>query len=195
MAGLAHELLADLRNVLLDCGPLASASDLRAVFVDQRIKPWRDNLPDASSTTSRMDVVISYLIDRRNRGGENALLLFLQVLRDRANKEEACYDELVAMVERLGEALDQFGAAASPQPISQTPSGSVDLVRLHENLAHYFSAEDLQTLCFGLNVDFDDLPGEGKRAKARELVMYMERRGRTADLISRAKKDRPHVSW
>lgn len=195
MAGLAHELLADLRNVLLDCGPLASASDLRTVFVDQRIKPWRDNLPDASSTTSRMDIVISYLIDRRNRGGENALLLFIQVLRDRANKEEACYDELVAMAERLEEALAQPGAAASPQLISQTPPGSVDLVRLHENLAQYFSAEDLQTLCFGLNVDFDDLPGEGKGAKARELVMYMERRGHTADLIAKARKERPHISW
>lgn len=193
MVGLAHELLADLRNVLLDCGPFVSTSDLRAVFVDQRIKPWRDNLPDASSTTSRMDVVISYLIDRHNRSGENALLLFVQVLRDRANKEETCYDELAAMVERLGGSLDQ--TSAPPQPSPPTLSGPVDLVCLHENLVQYFSIEDLQTLCFGLNVDFDDLPGEGKGAKARELVTYMERRGRTADLIAKARKERPHISW
>ncbi len=200
MAGLSHELLADLRNVLLDCGPFYSAADLRAVFVDERIRPWRDNLPEASNTTGRVDAVVSYLIDRRNRSGESALLLLVQVLRDRANKSEDCYDRLDAMAGRLERTLNQLNqlaAAATPTHHSPppAPSASVDLVRLYQLLDKTFSLEELRTLCFSLGIEFDDLTGDGKGAKTRELVMYMHRRGRIADLIAKAKQERPHVSW
>jgi len=34
----------------------------------------------------------------------------------------------------------------------------------------HFDAEELRTLCADLCVDYDNLQGEGKAAKARELV-------------------------
>jgi len=45
-----------------------------------------------------------------------------------------------------------------------------------------FSKEELRDLCFDLGVKYDDLPGEGAAAKAREVVKYLERQCRIPDL-------------
>jgi len=69
------------------------------------------------------------------------------------------------------------------------------LVRLRETLAAYFDAGELRTLCFDLGVDYDDLPGEGKGNKARELIAYLERRDRLPELVRMCQGLRPHVAW
>jgi len=195
VAGLSKELLADLRATLLNCGPFYSGRALQALFVDERLRPWRNNLPDADSNAGRVDAVISYLIDRRNRRGENALWLLAQVLRDHTDPEDACHNQLDRIAQRLQQELNrpvqEPEIADPPEPVG----GPVNLGRLHELLAQHFSLEELRTLCFRLGLDIADLPGEGKSAKARELVTYMERRGRTAELIAAEKRERPHIDW
>ena len=69
------------------------------------------------------------------------------------------------------------------------------LVRLRETLAEYFDAGELRTLCFDLGVDYDDLPGEGKANKARELIAYLERRDRLSELVHVCERQRPNVTW
>lgn len=69
------------------------------------------------------------------------------------------------------------------------------LIRLRQILDTYFNAGDLRTLCFDLSVDYDSLPGEGKANKARELVAYLERRGRIPELVALGRQQRPNVSW
>jgi len=69
------------------------------------------------------------------------------------------------------------------------------LVQLREMLTTYFDAGELHTLCFDLEVDYDDLPGEGKVDKARELIAYLERRDRIPELVSVCQGLRPHVPW
>lgn len=195
MAGISGELLSDLRETLLACGPFYSSSELRTVFVDARLQPWRNNLPDAGSNTGRVEAVISYLIDRHNRHGDNALYLLVQVLRDRTDPEDACYDRLAVIGQRVERELKPSTPAKGSEPSAPAVNEPVDLVRLHELLAKHFNDQELRTLCFRLGLDIADLPGEGKSAKARELVTYMERRGRIADLIAQAKRERPHVNW
>jgi len=56
-----------------------------------------------------------------------------------------------------------------------------------------FNWEELRTLCQDLRVDFDSLPGEGKEAKARELVAYMDRHSRLDDLVAILKRERPRA--
>jgi hypothetical protein len=56
-----------------------------------------------------------------------------------------------------------------------------------------FSEEELKTLCFRLTIDFDSLPGVGRESKARELLMYLHRRQKIADLIRMIDKHRPDV--
>ena len=53
-----------------------------------------------------------------------------------------------------------------------------DVAELYQLLIQRFNLQELQDLCFDLGVDFEDLGGTGRKAKARELVQYMQRRGR-----------------
>lgn len=55
--------------------------------------------------------------------------------------------------------------------------------RLYQSLIDRFSKEELRTLCFDLGVEYEDLPGEGRAAKARELVAHLDRRDRLSELI------------
>lgn len=47
--------------------------------------------------------------------------------------------------------------------------------RLHQTLVNVLDLEELITLCFYIGVDYDSLRGEGKAAKARELIKRQER--------------------
>jgi len=69
------------------------------------------------------------------------------------------------------------------------------LVQLLENLVLYFDLEELHTLCFDLGVDYDALRGEGKEAKARELLALLDRGGRISEFIQACTRRRPNVSW
>lgn len=53
-----------------------------------------------------------------------------------------------------------------------------------DRLSDALNQEEARTLCFDLGVDYADLPGEGRVAKLRELVVLLERRGRIPELLS-----------
>ena len=69
------------------------------------------------------------------------------------------------------------------------------LTDLHLKIVEHFDDEELRTLCFDVNVDYDNLRGQGKEAKARELIDFMQRQGRLPDLIQACCKTRPRVNW
>jgi hypothetical protein len=66
-------------------------------------------------------------------------------------------------------------------------------VALHRLIDQHFDKEELRTLCYGLDVDYDGLRGEGKTAKARELVALMERHGRVTELETAVRRARPGI--
>jgi hypothetical protein len=70
-----------------------------------------------------------------------------------------------------------------------------DLVQLKRILAKRFDTEELKTLCFDLQVKYDDLPGEGKSNKARELLTHLARRNRIPDLLDVGGEQRPDIDW
>ena len=55
------------------------------------------------------------------------------------------------------------------------------LTQLRQRLGP-LSKEELRDMCFDLGVKYDDLPGGGAAAKARELVDYLERHCGIPDL-------------
>ena len=61
---------------------------------------------------------------------------------------------------------------------------SHDTTANRPRLEEQFDLEELRTLSMDLGVDFDNLRGEGKAAKARELVLYLQRRGRLDALVA-----------
>ena len=66
---------------------------------------------------------------------------------------------------------------------------------LRKKLVDRLNEQELRDLCFDLRVDYEALPAEGKAGKARELVSYLERRGRIPELIKKCSALRPDVSW
>ena len=69
------------------------------------------------------------------------------------------------------------------------------LVKLHDLLTEHFDASELQGLCFQLGLDYDELPGSTKPDKARELILYLNRRRRIHELVEAGKTLRPTVQW
>ena len=69
----------------------------------------------------------------------------------------------------------------------------VNLKTLRDALDNGYSDGELRDLCLELNLDYEDLPGDGQAAKARELVLFCKRRGLLAALVERVMRDRPHL--
>jgi len=67
--------------------------------------------------------------------------------------------------------------------------------KLHARLLHYFDVEELRDLCFHLGVEYDDLRGEGRKGKARELLKFCARDGKIEELLTAIQERRPQVDW
>jgi hypothetical protein len=94
MNGLPSYLIRELNQTLFKCGPFDSDRDLRAVFEDERIAPWRNDIPEAYDRRQRVTLFVSKFHDRRNILGQSVLVLFLQALHDQAIEEDACHQQL-----------------------------------------------------------------------------------------------------
>jgi nucleoside phosphorylase len=70
----------------------------------------------------------------------------------------------------------------------------VDFAKVHQLLIESYNLEELRTLCLQLSVPFDDLGGEGRQAKAREMLLWMNRRGRLDDLVAALAYQQPTAS-
>lgn len=112
--------LTRLRRVLQSCGPFNSDRALQSVFVDTRLSPWANNVPEAESASARVDALISYLLLRQNSQGENALLLFLQVLRDRTNPNDNCARQLDGVINLLMDRVSTPSSAPPAKYVSET---------------------------------------------------------------------------
>lgn len=78
--GLPASTLGALRQTLLLCDEFESQRRLRAVFSAHELRPWQGGLPEADSMSERVELTISYLLEKRNRQGQGALPLLLQAL-------------------------------------------------------------------------------------------------------------------
>jgi Effector-associated domain 7 len=70
-----------------------------------------------------------------------------------------------------------------------------DQAELRTRLEQYFSVEELRTICFDMSMEYDNLPGEGKAGKCRELILELDRKGRISELNDELKKQRPKMTW
>lgn len=94
MPAISPELNNRLHEVLARCPQFDSAAQLHSVFVDERISPWRDAIPEAGSRSERIAALIAVLHDRANTQGQSALVLFLQALADTYPPGDALHQEL-----------------------------------------------------------------------------------------------------
>ncbi|MBN2002845.1 MAG: ATP-binding protein [Anaerolineae bacterium] len=87
-------LLSQIRSTLARSPYFADNAILQTLFIDPRIKPWRDTIPTTPTVAARVDALIDTLHERRTARGESALSLFLQVLAASISPADACHNEL-----------------------------------------------------------------------------------------------------
>jgi hypothetical protein len=80
-------------------------------------------------------------------------------------------------------------------PLGEDTQQQQHLIRFRQILDERFDVGELRTFCFDLGIDYDNLPGERKADKARELVSYLERHNRLPHLVALGKVRRPDISW
>lgn len=84
----------------------------------------------------------------------------------------------------------QLAMTVTSRPLG---NGEVNLVQLRQALDDGYNDSELRDLCFELGIDYEDLPGDGQSAKARELVLYARRHGLLAQLVEKVMRERPQL--
>jgi hypothetical protein len=64
------------------------------------------------------------------------------------------------------------------QEVKSQATSNIEPVGILHLLTEKFSTAELKTLCYEFKVDYDDIAGETKKDKARELILHLKRRDR-----------------
>jgi len=86
-------------------------------------------------------------------------------------------------------AKDRFDIVTFVNAAQAALKSTVDAAALRQVLDDRFDLEEMKNLCSDLDVDFDNLRGEGK--KAREVIAYCRRHGRLPELVKAIARLRP----
>ena len=89
-------------------------------------------------------------------------------------------------------------AVTSVQPVVAASDDATHRRRLRElrqQLEAAMDDEELATLCYDLGVDYENLKGNNKQARARELLLHCERTGKLSELTELCRAMRPNLTW
>jgi hypothetical protein len=112
------------------------------------------------------------------------------------------HDTYREVFQRLLRDLKSDKKAPTPTAVITPPSRTYhpleldeERIKLKEILATKFNDSELRDLYYDLNVDYDDVPGETKSDKARELVAYFDRHrpGGASTLAEYVRDKRPYA--
>lgn len=113
--------------------------------------------------------------------------------------------DLVGLMQRRGRLQELALAILDARPTvnfayrqkEATPPTSVvpiDSTTLRQWLDDYFNLEEIRLLCFELEIDFESLPGNTKRAQIASLIEYAARQDRLAALQAYILRQRPSLT-
>ena len=71
----------------------------------------------------------------------------------------------------------------------------IDTIALRNSIIKVFNESEVKDLCFGLKIDYENLPGSGKSNKVRELIAYGERHSMLPNILAAAQRLRPLTSF
>jgi hypothetical protein len=140
---------------------------------------------------SLRDVANQIDIERPGELGQNTLA-------ERIKDTIIPQNKLVRLMEALlhyFQGTSRPGLAGPPIAREQGPPQRVNSATLRTLITTHFNDNELRNLCYDIEIDYESLPGEGKSGKARELIAYVQRRGKTSQLIAECRRLRPHVEW
>src|SRR5215510_2782237 len=109
-------------------------------------------------------------------------------------------DGWTRLVDALQVGMERRGVSSSSprQDRTQVPpaaDATAHASALRRILVERFDLEELRTLCSDLSIDYDALRGEGKEARARELIAHLQRRRQLDQLTSYIRQHRPDIQF
>ncbi len=109
ITGLPPALINRLQRVFLASHCFDDQDRLQDLFVDSRIAPWANVVPDRDDARSRVQALISLLQSPQHaHSGECALVLFIQVMRDHLDPEDMLRSELLKLIEEVRRVLREM---------------------------------------------------------------------------------------
>jgi hypothetical protein len=163
---------------------LQSAGNIRLLPPIDQLDRFRECMAGTSETAPEPADI--YIIHGRGRKGVGTSLIEI-------GKGQTCGTEDLTAWAAGRVPGSQENVAQTKSPAAKAEPQAL-LSKLYQVLSDRFSDGELQSLAFDLEVDYESLPGAGKSGKARELVAFLERRGRVRDLIDYVARARPDIS-
>ncbi len=156
--GIPQELASPLREALLQCDEFLDAQALQAVMAHELLTPWRDSLPSANAPRLRVNAVLSHLADQYRASGENALVVFLEVLADAYAESDRRHAQLAALAAQLRAAKTETGLASPAVPRAAVPGETDPKARLGAVLgtAERYAEGNRWAVLVGVD-EYDDL--------------------------------------
>lgn len=96
----------------------------------------------------------------------------------------------LSSAEQLQASVDEPVTTPAPTPRLE----ELTLSQLRQLLHDGMSTAELQTMCFDLSIDPEDLSSSGKSALVRELISYLQRRKSLALLFDWLQQHRPDIT-
>jgi hypothetical protein len=94
--------------------------------------------------------------------------------------------------------LDARASRVDPEQFEQSSDGTVlnqEQVAIRRKISTHFDDNEIQTLCFDLGIEYENLPANTKEGKTRELIIHCEQNGLLLRLLKLCQKQRPHIDW
>lgn len=104
---LPSNLYQQIRRAFIASGQFETDNQVKNLFVDARLSPWRNRLPLSGNLDERVDSVIRLLDQKFNSRGEPGLISLIMVLLDRVHPEDICHSQLTALQEVLSQEFSQ----------------------------------------------------------------------------------------
>jgi hypothetical protein len=102
--------------------------------------------------------------------------------------------DLDAQMQEVASQLDQLAAPAGQPPPHPIDPATVSPTGLRTAMRNVYNLAELKILCDDLAVDYENLGGERLENKILELISFMRRRGRYAELVRKVLVDRPAIA-
>lgn len=113
-----------------------------------------------------------------------------------------CHSAIAYFLPKLGELVYATDTAVSHGRIrsmneqQETPTSAISpIYELQSLLATHYNLQELRTLALRFNLDLEDVGGETRADKARELTLLFARQNRLPALLAALQEERPHVNW
>lgn len=156
-----------------------SAAWIAHVYIPANVRKWNHLTMELSDRLATLEN------DRQRDHAE------MQRLRIRLTELEIGVRVLIAQVKRLGESPDWGGDDATPVEPESAETAGVDNMTLHRNIATLFDADEIDDLAFRLGIPPDEIEGKRRETRARNLVLYADRRERVDELVELVRQLRP----